>query len=176
MYKQICLLLNMYLLEPRFHGIHPGILVARTVRNSGLSQRKFALAVGTQPQSWQSMSTGKRPIPTALSLRMDRYFELPLGTVAHLQTAHEVAQFLNKPQPAPSGADVLRKSLFWDTPWERLDWVRHADAIIRRVFSYGNDEEKAFITNHYGAERVALSLESDLRKPYTLYSADFALH
>ena len=122
------------------------------------------------------MSTGKRPIPTALSLRMDRYFELPLGTVAHLQTAHEVAQCLSKPKPAPSGSDVLRKSLFWDTPWERLDWVRHADAIIRRVFSRGNEEEKAFITNHYGTERVALALESDLRKPYTLYTSIGALH
>jgi len=50
---------------------------------------------------------------------------------------------------------ILRKSLFWDSDIETIDWYRKYKAVIRRVLERGNDREKKEISRFYGAKKVA---------------------
>lgn len=52
----------------------------------------------------------------------------------------------------------LRKSTFWDTDFNALDYDRQANAIIKRVFEYGGWEEILEITDFYGEEKIKNAL------------------
>lgn len=48
----------------------------------------------------------------------------------------------------------LRKSLFWDTDYERLDWDKHAKYIIERVLHRGTWQEFKDMLAYYGREKI----------------------
>ncbi len=50
--------------------------------------------------------------------------------------------------------------LFWDTDLSQLDFARHADFVIPRVFDLGTIDDLAELTAYYGREHVAKSLIS----------------
>ncbi|MBO9641094.1 MAG: hypothetical protein J7576_23190, partial [Siphonobacter aquaeclarae] len=49
---------------------------------------------------------------------------------------------------------LLRKTLFWDTEIEKIDWQQQSTAVIRRVFERGSEAEKAEILRFYGKAKV----------------------
>ncbi|MBP3763606.1 MAG: hypothetical protein J6I49_07005 [Bacteroidales bacterium] len=49
----------------------------------------------------------------------------------------------------------LSQVTFWDTTLSRIDWRKHADYVIERVFGYGTDDERRCIADFYGKERLA---------------------
>jgi hypothetical protein len=46
----------------------------------------------------------------------------------------------------------LRKSLFWDTDIEKIDWNKHRQYVIERVMERGTEAEKIMINEFYGIE------------------------
>jgi antitoxin HigA-1 len=54
----------------------------------------------------------------------------------------------------------LRRVLFWDTNFDKMDWVRYKTAVINRVFERGNEEEKNEITRFYGKDAIKESLKN----------------
>ena len=52
----------------------------------------------------------------------------------------------------------LRPALFWDTSLEKIDWEKQKDAVIKRVFERGNQNEKDEITGFYEKETVEKTL------------------
>jgi plasmid maintenance system antidote protein VapI len=152
--------------DPRYRCIPPGVLLSRVLKKRGIRNSAFAQAVGIYAQSWHAMARGLRPIPMEPSLRMDRFLEYPVGTVARLQLEFEIWSATRPFQAVPPELQALRRSLFWDTTWEQLDWERHSDAIIRRVQEYGNPSEKDQVVAYYGQEKVEQALAADPRIPY----------
>lgn len=65
---------------------------------------------------------------------------------------------------------ILRKVLFWDTNFDKIDWIKYSKAVIRRVNERGNEEEMQEIIRFYGAEKVEEAIRTDMRKPYTVYA------
>ena len=59
-----------------------------------------------------------------------------------------------------------RKSVFWDTDIETLEWEKNRQWIIRRVFEYGGEEEILETIRFYGKDVVkeVLSGIADERK------------
>ena len=64
---------------------------------------------------------------------------------------------------------ILRKSLFWDTDFEKIDWQNHSTAVIQRVFERGNDAEKSEIERFYGKDKIVNALLSNSTKPMKLH-------
>ncbi len=54
----------------------------------------------------------------------------------------------------------IRKALFWDTDIRLIDPEKHDKAIIRRVFTRGNEAEKKLVADYYGQERVKYVLRT----------------
>jgi hypothetical protein len=43
---------------------------------------------------------------------------------------------------------------FWDTDFDNIDWERHADFVIERVFGFGTENERQIVVKLYGLHRL----------------------
>src|SRR5690606_40826514 len=64
---------------------------------------------------------------------------------------------------------IIRKSLFWDTGINKINWEKQYKAVIQRVFEGGNEIEKSEIKRFYGDVKVVKALSENKRKPYIIY-------
>lgn len=154
----------------KYKGIHPGIVLERLLTKKAIPQRPFAIAIGEHPQTINAITKGRRNLNTALALKIENRLGLEEGSLAILQTYFEIAQEKRKSLPTPNLA-LLRKSLFWDTNIDTIDWEKQYKAVISRVFERGNEEEKKEIERFYSTQKTTLALKETNRKPYTIYKS-----
>ena len=62
--------------------------------------------------------------------------------------------------------DRFSRVTFWDTDIANIDWNRHADFVIERVFGYGTDDEQNYLLSLYGLKRIRRFAESFRPSPY----------
>lgn len=55
---------------------------------------------------------------------------------------------------------------FWDTDIANIDWNRHADFVIERVFGYGTADEQDYLLELYGPKRLRRFAETFRPSPY----------
>jgi plasmid maintenance system antidote protein VapI len=158
--------MNIYI--EKYKGIHPGIILEREFKKRGLQQRPFALSIGEHPQTLNAITKGKRKLNTALALKIEEKLGLEEGNLALLQTYFDINEEKSKLKQNTPNLLLLRKSLFWDTEINNIDWSKQYRAVIQRIFERGNECEKDEIIRFYGAEKVNKTLSTTTRKPYTL--------
>lgn len=56
---------------------------------------------------------------------------------------------------------------FWDTDIAKIDWTRHADFVIERVFGYGTADEQAYLLDIYGKDRLSRFASTFISTPYS---------
>ncbi len=152
----------------KYKGIHPGIVLERELKRRSLRQRPFALSVAEHPQTFNAITKGRRSMGTALALKIERVLGLEEGTLALLQTHHDILKEKEKQQGETPDLSILRQALFWDTDINRIDWHRQYNAVILRVFERGNAQEKNEITRFYGSSKVQMILKASRTMPMTL--------
>lgn len=154
----------------KYNGIHPGIVLERELKKRSIKQRPFALSVGERPQTLNAIIKGKRNMNTHLALKVEQALELEEGALVLLQTFYEIKKEKEKLKINKPNLSVLRKSLFWDTDINSIDWERQYKAVIQRVFERGNEDERKEIIRFYTKEKCESALkDSHLRKPQTLH-------
>lgn len=151
----------------KYKGIHPGIVLKRLLDKRVISQRPFALSIDEHPQTINAITKAKRNLNTALALKIEKALALEEGSLALLQTYHDIKIEKEKSLPTPN-LSVFRKSLFWDTDLSKINWNKQYEAVIERVFERGNEEEKNEITEFYGAPKIKKVLQNDNRKKYNI--------
>lgn len=152
----------------KYKGIHPGIVLKRELKKRSLKQRPFAIALKEHPQTLNAITSGKRNLNTALALKIEEKLDLEEGTLAILQTYYEIRMEKEKLDLKRPDLSILRKSLFWDTDINRIEWQKQSKAVIKRVFERGNEIERDEIRRFYGRQKVNNALRSDATKPYTV--------
>jgi plasmid maintenance system antidote protein VapI len=152
----------------KYKGIHPGIVLERELKRRSLRQRPFALSVAEHPQTFNAITKGRRSMGTALALKIEKELGLEEGTLALLQTHHDILKEKEKQQGETPDLSILRQALFWDTDINRIDWHRQYNAVIQRVFERGNEQEKNEITRFYGSSKVQMTLKASRTMPMTL--------
>lgn len=152
----------------KYKGIHPGIVLERELHKRGLKKRPFALSIDEYPQIITAITKGKRKLTIRQGLKIDRSLGFEEGTMAMLQTWYDIIKMKRTLQRTPDQS-ILRKSLFWDTAINTIDWEKNAPAVIRRIFERGNETEKREILRFYGKEKVQKVLNNKQRHPYQLY-------
>ncbi len=148
----------------RYKGIHPGIVLQRELKKRGIRQRPFAISINEHPQTLNAITKGKRNLNTPLALKIEEKLGLEEGTLAVLQTYFDIQHEKRKQPSTTPNLTNLRRSLFWDTAMESIDWQKQYMAIIRRVFERGNDEEKKEIHRFYGGQKIKAVLNSEGKK------------
>lgn len=133
----------------KYKGIHPGIVLDRLLRKEAISKRPFAISIGEHPQTLNAITKGKRRMNIPFSLKAESKLGLPEGTLSLLQTYFEIEQEKKSQLKNTPDFNIIRKVIFWDTDIEKLDWVKHQNAVIQRVMERGNEEEKKEIIRFY---------------------------
>ena len=153
----------------KYKGIHPGIILERELQKRLLKKRPFALAVGEYPQTFNDITKGKRNIPVSLALKIEKELQLEEGTIVLLQSYYEIEKEKEKIKNRTPNLSLLRKSLFWDTDINSIDWDKQYQAVIHRIFDRGNDEEKEEISKFYGKLKINSALSAIKTKPMKVY-------
>ena len=75
-----------------------------------------------------------------------------------LQLYYDINEIKQQQQNVKPDLSKLRTVLFWDTTLDKIDWQQQKKAIINRVFTRGNQEEKNEMIRFYGVKEVEVVL------------------
>jgi antitoxin HigA-1 len=134
-------------------GIHPGFILERELQKRRLAKGKFALSLNEFPQTIVAITKGKRKMNTHLAIKIEDALGLEEGYLMTLQVFYDIKEAKKEKSSQPDFSK-LRPALFWDTKFELIDWNKHKNAVIKRVFERGNNLEKKVITKFYGQKVV----------------------
>lgn len=134
-------------------GVHPGKFLERELLKRKINKRQFAMVVDEHPQTLGAIIKGNRRMNVELSLKIEDKLQLEEGFLMTLQVFYDVKQTKKKNQQTPD-ISKLRKGLFWDTTFDKIDWEEMKVAVVKRTFSRGTEEEKEEITRFYGNDVV----------------------
>jgi len=135
-------------------GIHPGLFLERELKRRKIAKGRFALRIQEYPQTLTAITKGTRGMNAALALKIEKELGLDEGDLMVLQAYYEIEREKKKQQKLQPDLAKFRRALFWDTSFEKIDWQKHKQSVIKRVFERGNEEEKAEITRFYGSEAI----------------------
>lgn len=138
----------------KYKGIHPGLVLGRELKRRALKQRPFALSIDEYPQTLNAITKGKRSLNISLASKIEERLDLEEGILSLLQTYHDIQQEKLKRKQRTPRLSNFRKSLFWDTDFNSIDWEQQYKAIISRIFERGNEKEKNEIIRFYGKMKV----------------------
>ncbi|MBC7440873.1 MAG: helix-turn-helix domain-containing protein [Flavobacterium sp.] len=136
-------------------GVHPGKFLERELKKHIINNRQFALSIGEHPQTIGAIINGKRRMNIALSLKIEEKLHLEEGFLMTLQLHYDIKLSKFDPDYKPD-LSKIRKGIFWDTTFEKIEWNLMKRTVVERVFSYGNDEEQQEIIRFYGKNKVDL--------------------
>ena len=149
---------------PEFYkikGIHPGAILKREIKLRGLKNKELAILVNEHAQTISAILNEKRSINPNLSIKLGLKFGVDNDYFMILQASYDVkiAQSKKKSQETPNLKNI-RKILFWDTNYNKIDWIKNRKAIIKRIFERGNENEIIEIINFYGKETIKKELRN----------------
>ncbi|WP_165045702.1 HigA family addiction module antitoxin [Dysgonomonas sp. ZJ709] len=131
-------------------GIHPGKFIERELNKKNLTQRALAEETAIPYQTINAIIAGRRDLTTEQALKIDQVLGYEEGFFAILQTHYDIKQFKDKELAnIYTEAPHIRKSLFWDTDFNKINWAKYKNAVIKRVFERGSKDEIEEITRYY---------------------------
>jgi len=158
----------------KYKGIHPGTILERELKKRKIKQRPFALSIQVHPQTFNAILKGKRGLNVSAALKIEQELDLEEGALVMLQAFYDIELEKQKQIQAKSVnismLDHLKPSLFWDTEFTKIDWIKQYKPVIKRVFDKGNSKDQNQIIQFYGEQTVQRVLsESNSSNSYTLY-------
>jgi len=140
-------------------GIHPGKLIERDLKKKGLAQRNLAEKAGMPYQTINAVIAGKRNLTTEQALQAETALGYEEGFLSILQTYYNIEQCKDKKfsqlYPKPPH---IRKIVFWDADFNKINWGKHQQAVVARVLERGSKEEVNEIKRFYNLS------DSDLKQ------------
>ena len=131
-------------------GIHPGKFIGRELKKKNITQRKLADQTGISYQTINAIIAAKRNLTTEQSIRIANVLGYEEALLALLQTYYDIKiQKEKELQNIYKGVPRIRKSLFWDTDFDAINWGKYKIAVIKRVLQRGSKEEIEEIMRFY---------------------------
>ena len=131
-------------------GIHPGKLIDRELKKKNLTQRTLADETGIPYQTINAIIAGRRNLTTEQALNIECVLGYEEGFLAIIQTHFDIKQHKEKKlAELYTVAPHIRKSLFWDAEFDKINWGRYKKAAIQRVLERGNTKEIDEIKRFY---------------------------
>jgi hypothetical protein len=89
-------------------------------------------------------------LTTGQALKIDQALGFEEGFFAILQTHHDIRQYKEKALAnLYAEAPRIRKSLFWDADFGKINWGKYKDVVVKRVLERGSKDEIEKITRYY---------------------------
>lgn len=144
----------------KIKGLHPGLILEREIKRTNIKSSQLALAINEHKQTISAIINQKRGINPELSIKLAAYFQTEEDYFMMLQASYEVKNKLAENSKRTPNLNNIRKVLFWDTTFDKIDWNKNKRAIIQRVLERGNDKEIKEIIDFYGKVTVAKIVRS----------------
>lgn len=147
---------SMYEQYLQLNNIPCGAILNRIMTKEGISQSQLAKRSGIVRQRICDYLANRRRITAEASLSLEKALQINIaGFFYRIQANHDIYTCMKKQAEAyRPNLSCYRKSLFWDTDIELLDWNKNRQWIIRRVFEYGGEDEILETIRFYGKECV----------------------
>lgn len=141
----------------KYKGIHPGKIIDRDLKKVKLSQRSFAVTIGEHSQTINAIINGHRSLTIGLALKIEQALGYEEGFLLILQVYYDITEYKrSEAELSIKGVPNIRKILFWDTDFDKINWGLYKEAIIQRVVERGSSEEKAEIARFYNIDSTEL--------------------
>ncbi len=138
-------------------GIHPGKFIERELKKINLTQRALAEQTGIPYQTINAIIAGRRNLTTEQAIKIDSSLKLEEGFLAILQTHYEIKLYREKElSNLHTGHPHIRRVLFWDTNFDKINWGKYKDAVIKRILDRGSKEEIREIKQFYNLSNSEL--------------------
>lgn len=150
----------------KIKGIHPGEVLRWALNNRNLKGSALADAIGEHKQTISAILNKRRGINPKLSIKLSKEFQTDNDYFMLLQASHDVkiiAESEIKPIP---NIDNIRRIIFWDTNFDKIDWIKNKKAVIKRILERGNNTEINEIISFYGRKAIANEIKSMKRNSY----------
>jgi len=138
----------------KIKGVHPGDLLKRELKIQKIKGTQLASCIGEHKQTISALLNKRRGINPKLSIKLAKQFNVDEDYFMLLQASYDVkitAQAETKKTP---DINNIRKVLFWDTTFEKIDWNKNKKAVIKRVLERGNKTEINEIISFYGKKTI----------------------
>ncbi|WP_045079479.1 HigA family addiction module antitoxin [Aequorivita vladivostokensis] len=139
----------------KIKGVHPGLILEREIRRNNIKSSQLALAINEHKQTISAIVNQRRGINPELSIKLADYFRTEDDYFMMLQASYEVKTKLAQTSKETPNLNNIRKVLFWDTTFDKIDWNKNKRAIIKRILERGNDIEINEIIDYYGKVTVS---------------------
>lgn len=131
-------------------GIHPGKFIERELKKKKLTQRSLAEKTFIPFQTINAIIAGRRNLTTEQALKIDQVLDFEEGFLAILQTYYDIKLCKDKELAnLYTEAPRIRRSLFWDADFDKINWGKYEEAVTKRVFERGSEEEIGEIKRYY---------------------------
>ncbi|WP_066633338.1 HigA family addiction module antitoxin [Labilibacter marinus] len=145
----------------KIKGIHPGAILKREIKKRGLKNKDLALMLDEHAQTISAILKEKRSVNPKLSIRLGKQLGVEEDYFMLLQASYDVKKaYQETSKKLFPNLKSIRKAIFWDTDFDKIDWLKNKRAIIKRVFERGNELEISEILNFYGTADVRHEISS----------------
>lgn len=132
-------------------GMHPGALIKHELIKMKMSQRQFASKIGEHWQILNAVINQKRGISLTTALKIEREFGYDEGFLLIMQVYYDIEKDRQKNiNKSLTGIPNVRRILFWDSDFDKIDWAASKESVITRILERGSDTEKTEIARYYG--------------------------
>ncbi len=138
----------------RIKGMHPGAVLKWALNKYNIQASQLSEEISEHKQTLSAILNEKRGVNPSLSIKLGAYFKIKPEYFMLIQAEYEVqcamnAQSENNQLPKPK----IRKVIFWDTDFDKLDWRKNKKAIIERVKERGNQKEIEEVLKYYKSKK-----------------------
>ncbi|MDD6211081.1 MAG: HigA family addiction module antitoxin [Bacteroidales bacterium] len=134
----------------KYKGIHPGKIIDRELKKRKISQRAFANSIGIHGQTLNAIIKGRRSMTIEQSYKLEKELGYEEEFLIVLQAQYDYQEFKRKKENEKySTRPDIRKILFWDVDFDKIEWGYKKDWIIKRIMERGSEYEKNEITRFY---------------------------
>ena len=136
-------------------GIHPGAILKRELKKRNIKSIQLAKAIDEYPQTINAITKERRGINPKLSIKLGIFFNSNNDYFMLLQASYDVQKIAKESQHHDySLVGKFRKSIFWDTEIENIDWTKNKKAVIKRILERGNKSEIEELIKFYGMDTI----------------------
>lgn len=144
----------------KIKGLHPGVILQREIKLRGMKNYEFANAINEYPQTISAIIKERRGINPHLSIKLGNSLGVEDDYFMLLQASYDVKKAGDTAVSISPDLSKIREILFWDTDFEKIDWIKQKRAVIKRFFERGNDAEIKEIISFYGLNTIRGELKN----------------
>lgn len=152
----------------KIKGVHPGAVLRRALKIQGLKGSQLARSIDEHKQTISAILNKRRDINPKLSIKLSKQFNVEDDYFMLLQASYDVKLATESKVKRTPNINKIRRVIFWDTTFDKIDWNKNRSAIIKRILERGNKTEINEIISFYGKQIISHEISS-IKSPFPAF-------